>query len=150
MPIVPGAFYSKEDVDEDGSTTSESRWGSRLYDSSVVVPPSEHSEPLSAPASGFSAPHTTSSGLKPPTAVSRHPIPKTRFANALLKQQERWQQIELSAKEVLLSSVSVCESPLRLPKLIEPSSDKCEKWVNKSSGKNMCNMNDELELLWSF
>lgn len=142
MPLPARHFYSNTGEENDDAESNSSSGHRRcLFKSDIVIPPSEppsdSSAPLSAPASGFSLPKTTSSGLKPPFP-KKSPLPKTRFSRAVVKQQDRWQDFNTSAQEVLASvsnskKKSGCFAPQPLPSSSVGMLDKCSEWVVKTT-----------------
>lgn len=150
MPISSGAFYSRKSDTSNGSTeSSKQRWPRKGgYVSSVVIPPSDQSEPLSLP-SGMSSPKgsvntsppTSEKFLKPSKLLIgekfSEKLQASRFARSLNKQQQRQQYpttaMEVISKAVGLEAASSPSSYLRDAVDSDPLK-KCQLWVDKGCG----------------
>lgn len=136
MPVPSKHFYTQPEDDTE-SDTSEMRWPSCRFVSDVEVPPSDISEPLSAPSSGFSLPKSFDQypGFKP--LVKKQPA--TRFAKSVVVQQDRWKNFCPSAQEVLASvHNSKKESAVTLQNAslgpVVQARDKFAAWVDTIQG----------------
>lgn len=152
MPIDGRVFYRKNS--NSSSESSKLRWPRKNgYSSSLVIPPTEMSEPLSAPTSGCSSakgsvntsPAKSERFLKPSkldTDKLSGSLTTSRFARYLTKQQDQGHHGRTNpttAKEVLSKAVGKEPVPASsyLRDAVGPPNplEKCKLWIEKGCSK---------------